>query len=124
MPPHLGGHYAPHPDWGFKRRESEFLDLLRTHQVRLVVCAHGLAFDHHVHQGIHFVMSGGGGSGLCSHRRGVCAEGAGRPEDRGALFHAVELAIDEGGAVSGRVIQAFAAAAAPARFGFGDGPAS
>jgi hypothetical protein len=119
-PPHLDGHYAPHADWGFKRREREFLDLLRTHGVRLVACAHGLAFDHHVRDGVHFVMSGGGGSGLCSHLRGVCTEGEGRPEDRGALFHAVELAIADDGAVSGRVIQAFAAPTAPARFVFGD----
>jgi hypothetical protein len=117
-PPYLEGHYAPHADWGFRQREREFLDLLRTHGVQLVVCAHGLAFDHHVHEGIHFVMSGGGGTGLCSHLRGVCTEGAGRPEDRGALFHAVELAIDASGAVSGRVLQAFADAAASARVAF------
>ena len=52
-------------------------------------------------------MSGGGGSGLCSHRRGICAAGEGRPEDRGALFNAVELAVDGSGGVSGRVLQAF-----------------
>jgi hypothetical protein len=109
MPPHLGGHYAPHAEWGFTRREREFVDLLHTHDVRLVCCAHGLAFDTHVHEGIRFVMSGGGGTGLCSHLRGVCAAGPGRPEDRGALFHAVELAIAETGSISGRVLQAFAA---------------
>jgi hypothetical protein len=107
MPPHLDGHYAPHADWGFREREDEFLGLLRTHRVKLVCCAHGLAFDRHVVDGITFVMSGGGGSGLCSHRRGVCTQGDGRPEDRGALFHAVELAVTEAGAVSGRVLQAF-----------------
>jgi hypothetical protein len=121
MPPHLDGHYAPHADWGFRRREQEFLDLLRTHRVSLVACAHGLAFDHHVRDGIHFVMSGGGGTGLCSHLRGICTEGAGRPEDRGALFHAVELAIDRRGEISGRVLQAFAPPDAPARFRFGAG---
>ena len=52
-------------------------------------------------------MSGGGGTGLCSHYRGVCTAGPGRPEDRGALFHAVELEISEHGDVSGRTIQAF-----------------
>jgi hypothetical protein len=108
MPPHLGGHYAPHPEWGFTRREREFLELLHTHRVRLVCCAHGLAFDTHVHEGIRFVMSGGGGSGLCSHLRGICTAGAGRPEDRGALFHAVELSLAGTGDVSGRVLQAFA----------------
>jgi Calcineurin-like phosphoesterase len=107
MPPHLDGHYAPHADWGFQEREDEFLDILRAHRVTLVCCAHGLAFDTHVVDGIRFVMSGGGGTGLCSHYRGVCTPGDGRPEDRGALFHAVELAISESGVISGRVIQAF-----------------
>lgn len=123
VPPHLRGHYAPHPDWGFKRREREFLALLHDHRVRLVCCAHGLAYDHHVVDGVHVVMSGGGGSGLCSHFRGVCTEGEGRPEDRGSLYHAVELAISAAGAVSGRVLQAFAPAGAPPRLGFGlEGP--
>jgi Calcineurin-like phosphoesterase len=107
MPPHLGGHYQPHPEWGFQAREHEFLELLRRHGVGLVCCAHGLAFDHHVHDGIHFVMSGGGGTGLCSDFRGICAEGDGRPADRGSLFHAVQIEMAENGAVSGRVLQAF-----------------
>lgn len=81
-------------------------------------CAHGLAFDEHVLDGVHFVMSGGGGSGLCSHFRGVCTQGAERPEDRGALYHAVEISISEAGAVSGRVLQAFdRAGTAVRRFG-------
>ncbi|HYY75844.1 MAG TPA: metallophosphoesterase [Gaiellaceae bacterium] len=107
MPPFLDGHFAPHADWGFKRREREFLALLRAHAVKLVCCGHGLAFDHHVHDGIGFVMSGGGGTGLCSHFRGICTEGAGRPENRGSLYHCVEIAISAEGAVSGRVVQAF-----------------
>jgi hypothetical protein len=107
MPPHLNGHYAPHEEWGFRRREFDFLALLNRHRVKLVCCAHGLAFDQTVHDDIRFVMSGGGGSGLCSHFRGVCTEGDGRPEDRGALFHAVELSIAESGAIGGRVLQAF-----------------
>ncbi len=107
MPPHLGGHYEPHPEWGFRAREDEFLGLLRRHGVGLVCCAHGLAFDHHVHDGIHFVMSGGGGTGLCSDFRGICAEGDAHPEDRGSLFHMVQIVIGEDGSVSGRVLQAF-----------------
>ena len=107
MPPHLGGRYEPHPEWGFQAREDEFLELLRRHGVGLVCCAHGLAFDHHVHDGIHFVMSGGGGTGLCSDFRGICAEGEGHPADRGSLFHAVQIEIGENGAVSGKVLQAF-----------------
>jgi hypothetical protein len=118
MPPHLDGHFAPHADWGFTQLEQEFLALLRAHDVKLVCCAHGLAFDHHVRDGVHFVMSGGGGSGLCSHFRGVCTEGPGRPEDRGSLYHAVEVTISERGAFSGRVIQAFEGAEAPPRHGF------
>jgi hypothetical protein len=107
MPPYLGGHYAPHPNWGFRKRETEFLRILRTHSVKLVCCAHGLAFDEYSYAGIRFVMSGGGGTGLCSHMRGICTEGDGTPETRGALFHFVEIAIAEDGAVSGRVFQAF-----------------
>jgi calcineurin-like phosphoesterase family protein len=107
MPPHLDGHYAPHSDWGFERREAEFLAILREHRVGLVCCAHGLAFDTVVRDGVRFVMSGGGGTGLCSHFRGICTAGDGRPEDRGALFHAVELAVSEDGAVRGLVLQAF-----------------
>jgi hypothetical protein len=118
MPPYMDGHFAPHPSWGFKRREREFLDLLRQHGVALVCCAHGLAFDTHVHEGIRFVMSGGGGTGLCSHYRGVCTEGAGRPEDRGSLFHAVEITMTEAGGISGRIIQAFEDKEAPARVRF------
>ena len=115
MPPYLNGHFAPHADWGFRRRESEFLGLLRAYDVRFVCCAHGLAFDTHVHDRVRFVMSGGGGSGLCSHFRGVCTEGPGHPEDRGSLYHAVEVTISEAGGISGRVIQAFDRGGAAAR---------
>ena len=120
MPPSLDGRFAPHADWGFKRREREFLALLRAHDVRLVCAAHVLAFDEHVRDGIRFVTSGGGGTGLCSHLRGVCTEGAGRPEDRGALYHAVEITMSDAGAISGRVIQAFERVDAAPRYRFGD----
>jgi hypothetical protein len=86
--------------------------------VSLVCCAHGLAFDHHVHDGIHFVMSGGGGTGLCSDFRGICAAGEGRPADRGSLFHMVQLTIGEDGSVSGKVLQAFEPEPGRARIGF------
>jgi hypothetical protein len=108
MPPRLDGYYAPHENWGFGVHESEFLRILHRHRVKLVCCAHGLAFDDHMHEGIRFVMSGGGGTGLCSHLRGVCTEGEQRPEDRGALFHFVDLAIAADGSISGGVVQAFA----------------
>lgn len=106
-PPALDGHLAPHPEWGFDLREPEFLELVRRHGVRLVCCAHALLFDHHVHDGTHFVISGGGGTGLCSHLHGICSAGEGRPEDRGALFHAVKVTIAEDGEISGEVLQAF-----------------
>jgi hypothetical protein len=123
-PPRMGGHYAPHAEWGFDHREEEFLAILRRHGVRLVCCAHGLAFDQHVHQGIRVVMSGGGGTALCSHRHGVCAEGDGRPEDRGALFHAVQIVVHEDGRIEGRVLQAFEPEPGRARISFGDPYAS
>jgi hypothetical protein len=106
-PPHFDERFDPHPEWGFTVRKPAFLDLVRRHDVNLVCCAHALLFDHHVDRGTHFVLSGGGGSAICSHLRGVCTPGEGAPEDRGALFHAVEIAITEDGAVSGRVLQAF-----------------
>ena len=107
MPPHLRGRYEPHPEWGFQAREDEFLGLLQRHGVGLVCCAHGLSFDHDVHEGIRFVMSGGGGTGLCSHLHGICTAGQGRPADRGSLFHVVQIEISEDGSMSGKVLQAF-----------------
>ena len=109
-PPAFDGHFAPHSEWGFNLGEPEFLALVREHEVALVCCAHALLFDHHVHDGTHFVTTGGGGSGLCSHFRGVCAAGEGRPEDRGQLYHAVEITVGEAGEISGRVHQAFGGA--------------
>ncbi len=119
MPPYLGGRYAPHDNWGFGRYEREFLDIVRAHRVKLVCCAHGLAFDEHVDDGVRFVMSGGGGTGLCSHFRGICLEGDGAPEERGALFHFVEMSVAVDGSISGRVVQAFADPAT-SRYRFGD----
>jgi Calcineurin-like phosphoesterase len=113
-PPHLDGHYAPQAECGFRQGEPEFLDIVHRHDVRLVCCAHGLGFDHHVRDGTRYVMSGGGGAALyLSYREG---EG---PE-RGALFHAVEITISEAGAVSGSVFQAFAPLGSAAPFAFGD----
>jgi hypothetical protein len=121
LPPHLDGHFAPHPDWGFKRRRRELLALLRAHDVKLVCCAHGLAFDHHVLDGTHFVMSGGEAAVLCSHFRGICTEGPGLPEDGGSFFHAVEITISEAG-ISGCVIQASAGVEASRYGSAGDLP--
>jgi Calcineurin-like phosphoesterase len=118
-PPHFGGRFTPHPEWGFDIRESEFLGLVREHGVKLVCCAHALFFDHFSHDGTQFVVSGGGGTALCSHFRGVCAGGDGRPEDRGALFHAVHITVDADGAIHGRVLQAFEPVDGRARIAFG-----
>jgi Calcineurin-like phosphoesterase len=113
-PPHLDGHYAPQPECGFRQGEPEFLDVLRRHDVRLVCSAHGLGFDHHVRNGIRFVMSGGGGAALYLSYRNA---GGG---DRGALFHAVEITVTDTGAVRGRVLQAFAPPGSAAPFSFSD----
>jgi photosystem II stability/assembly factor-like uncharacterized protein len=77
-----------------------------------------------VRDGTRFVVSGGGGTALCSHLRGVCTPGPGHPEDRGALFHAVQLTVTEAGAVTGRVLQAFDPVDGHARLTFGDRPAT
>ena len=100
-PPHLDGHYSPQPECGFRQGEPEFMEIIRRHGVRLVCCAHGLGYDHHVQDGIRFVMSGGGGAALY-----LSYKNAG--PDRGAIFHAVEITLDGGGGASGRVLQAFA----------------
>jgi hypothetical protein len=112
-PPHLDGHYAPQPECGFRQGEPEFLDIVHGHGVRLVCCAHGLGFDHHVRDGVRYVMSGGGGAAqYLSYRN------ADSPE-RGALFHAVEITLTEAGEASGRVFQAFAPPGSPPPFVFG-----
>ena len=110
-PPAFDGRFEPHPEWGFTAGEREFLELdARAPTLRIVCCAHALLFDHHVQDGTHYLVTGGGGTGLCSHFRGICTAGEGRPEDRGALFHAVEVTVAEDGAISGRVHQAFGGA--------------
>ena len=42
------------------------------------------------------------------------------PENRGALFHAVEITIGENGTMSGRVIQAFEPDESVSRYSFGE----
>jgi hypothetical protein len=106
--------YAPQPECGFRQGEPEFLDIIRRHGVKLVCCAHGLGFDHHVRDGVRFIMTGGGGAALYLNYRNA---GGG---DRGALFHAVEITLSETGAVRGRVFQAFAPRGSAAAFTFGD----
>jgi hypothetical protein len=114
-PPHLDGHHAPQPECGFRQGEAEFLDIVHRHGVRLVCCAHGLGYDHHVRDGVRYVMSGGGGAALYLSYRDAAGP------DRGALFHAVAITAAADGAVSGRVLQAFAAPDAPPPHTFGGG---
>jgi hypothetical protein len=104
MPPHFGGHYAPHAEWGFSQHEAEFLDLMRAHRVSLVCCAHVVAYDYHIHDGIPYVVSGGGGWGLCSHF-GTCT--GNQPPHRGSFYHFVEVTVSESGAITGRIVRAF-----------------
>lgn len=107
MPPAFDGHFAPHPEWGFTKLESEFLAIVKAHRVKLVCCAHVLAYDYHVHEGIPYVVSGGGGWGLCSHY-GTCRSLVmGSAPLRGSFFHFVEITVAESGAISGRVFRAF-----------------
>lgn len=113
-PPHLDGHYAPQAECGFRQGEPEFLDIIHRHGVRLVCCAHGLGYDHHVRDGTRYVMSGGGGAALYLSYR--LAAGT----DRGAIFHAVAITVAESGTVSGRVFQAFAPPDTAPPFTFGD----
>ncbi len=120
-PPRFGDRLDPHPEWGFSVREQEFLELVHRHRVTLVCSAHALLFDQHLHRGTRFLVSGGGGTALCSHLRGgMCASDDGLPADRGSLFHAVRIVVGEAGEVSGRVLQAFDPVAGRARLTFGD----
>jgi hypothetical protein len=106
-PPSLGGRLEPHAEIGFEVNEPEFLALVKRHRVGLVCCAHGLAFDQHVHDGTRYVMSGCGGTAICSHLGGVCTPPGGNPASRGAVFGFVHFTITEDGGLTGRVVQAF-----------------
>jgi hypothetical protein len=107
MPPYFNGRYTPHPDWGFRQHEAEFLQLVKAYDVKLVCCAHVLAYDHMVWGDTHFVVSGGGGWGICSHY-GVCEFGwdAGTPPEHGAFYHFVQITIHESGIIDGHVYMA------------------
>jgi hypothetical protein len=115
QPPHLDGHYAPHADWGFRTREAEFLELLRAHRVQLVCAAHLIAYDFHVRDGIGFLVSGGGGWGLCSHF-GTCNDPS--PPARGSFYHFTEIAVRPNGRLTGRVVRAYHGIQEDARYGF------
>jgi hypothetical protein len=116
MPPNFNGHYAPHAEWGFTKLEREFLAIIKQQKVNLVCCAHVIAYDYRVHEGIPFVVSGGGGWGLCSHFCGPCHSAA--PPSRGSFYHFVEVTIAETGVISGRVIRAFEGVKADPAYAF------
>lgn len=118
MPPRLGGHYAPHAESGFSNHEAEFLTLLKEHGVKLVCCAHVVAYDYHMHEGIAFVVSGGGGIALCSHFDGACSSPPGNLPQRGSFYHFVQITVEESGAIAGRVVRAFEEVDAEPVYGF------
>jgi hypothetical protein len=115
MPPNLANHYAPHSEWGFTKSEQEFLALIKAYNVRLVCCAHVIAYDYTVHDGTAYVVSGGGGWGLCSHF-GICNEA--KPPQRGSFYHFVDVTIADTGAISGRIVRAFEGTKADPNYGF------
>jgi hypothetical protein len=104
MPPNLNGHYAPHAEWGFSRNEPAFLSIVKSYRVRLVCCAHVIAYDYTIHDQIPYVISGGGGWGLCSDY-GICQAAA--PPYRGSFYHFVDIEVDEDGSLTSRVFRAF-----------------
>jgi len=64
------------------------------------------------------MVSGGGGTALCSHFSGVCV-GETTARRTAALFYAVEITVDADGAIQGRVLQAFDPVAGRAGIAFG-----
>lgn len=122
MPPNLNNHYSPHSEWGFSKLERQFLSLVKAHDIKLVCCAHVIAYDYYVHDGIPYVVSGGGGWGLCTHFAGECH--GQKPPYRGSFYHFVEIIVQESGAISGRVIQAFEGTRENPAYSFGKKEAS
>lgn len=120
MPPNFNDRYAPHPDWGFKQFEVEFLRIVKAYGVKLVCSAHVIAFDQHIHDGVQYVVSGGGGWGLCTHY-GHCvgAWDLGHPPHTGAFYHFVEITVGADGTISGLVYMACEGTTPDHRYGFG-----
>jgi len=114
MPPSFNGHYATAVEWGFTKFEDEFLAIVKKHNVKLVCCAHILGYDYYEHDGIGYVISGGGGWGLfCDYG---LAQGA--PPNRGGIYHFVKISLQETGAITGEVIRAFEGTKCDVNFGF------
>lgn len=86
--------------------------------MRRVCCAHAVAYDFHLHEDVAFVVSGGGGAGLCSHFDGGCPGRPGNLPQRGSFYHVVEITVQESGAIAGRVVRAFEHPAAEPVYGF------
>ncbi len=64
MPPSLNKHYAPVAEWGFSNNEKEFLNIVKAHKIKMVCCAHVIAYDYYVYENTPYVVSGGLGWGL------------------------------------------------------------
>ena len=107
IPPNFDDHFKPHPEWGFKKNEKEFLELVKKYRVNLVCCAHVVAYDVHVHGGVPYLTSGCGGWGLCSHFGACYNINGGIPPHRGSFYHLVEVSLEESGAISWRLLRAF-----------------
>ena len=103
MPPNFGGRFAPHEEWGFSNRESEFLEIITKHNVSLVCCAHVLCYDFHLFEGIPFVTTGGGGWGICTHMGETCTSS--QAPDRGVFYHYAKVSIDAAGGISGGIVR-------------------
>jgi len=93
VPPYLGGHYEQYPVAGsFKDKEREFLALVEGYKVKMVGCAHVLAFDKYFYKGVHYLVSGGGGADL-------------RAQGRNIFHHFVLITINKSGQITGNVIK-------------------
>ena len=100
MPPNFNEHYEPQSDWGFKNYEEDFLKIIKQYGVKLVCCAHVIAYDYYVYEGVAFVTSGGGGWGVDTRYRN-------RPPLRGSFYHFVQVLIDENGCIKGQIYRAY-----------------
>lgn len=104
MPPNLNGHYAPHSGeiWAFKHLESRFLQIVKTHRVTMLCTAHITGYDRYAHEGMTVLVSGAGGGAVGTPYARIFPD---QPPSRAGFEHFVELAVQESGAISGRVFR-------------------
>lgn len=103
MPPNLNKHYTPVPEWGFTKNEKEFLNIVKANKIKMICCAHVIAYDYYVYDNIPYVVSGGLGWGLHDGFGYLW----GTPPHRGAFYHFVAVTVSKDGEISGRIIRAF-----------------